>query len=154
MTFDTVNNWCLLLLLLNKLLMPHDCCLKNLNPISMYFLRPFSLVPPPVESTQLTLWHSSIWQINPWELLDSKRHQPLLNDKSFRLKCWFVAKDPGWKCRTVGKCNVVHVVVSQVNTPRKVSGKIWVVDKKGIRLNGRSKYIIRVLLIKITFSST
>ena len=45
----------------------------------MYFLRPFSLVPFGVESTQLTLWHSSIWQINPWELLDSKRHQPLLN---------------------------------------------------------------------------
>ena len=68
---------------------------------SMYFLRPFSLVPLAVESTQLTLWHSSIWQINPWELLDSKRHQPLLNDKSFRLKCWFIAKAPGWKWRTV-----------------------------------------------------
>ena len=84
----------------------------------MYFLRPFSLVPLAVESTQLTLWHSSIWQINPWELLDSKRHQPLLNVNSFRLKCWFVAKDPGWKWRTVGKCNVVHVVIWHVNTPK------------------------------------
>ena len=52
-----------------------------------YFLRPFSLVPLAVESTQLTLCHSLIWQINPWVLVDSKRHQPLLNVNSFILKC-------------------------------------------------------------------
>ena len=63
----------------------HEC--KVCNVSVKYFLRPFSLVPLAVESTQLTLCHSLIWQINPWVLVDSKSHQPLLNVNSFILKC-------------------------------------------------------------------
>ena len=85
--------------------------MAHINNTKKYFLRPFSMVPLAVESTQLTLCHSLIWQINPWVLVDSKSHQPLLNVNSFIFKCWFVAKDPRWKWRIVGKCIVVHVVI-------------------------------------------
>ena len=88
----------------------------------MYFLRPFSLVPLAVESTQLSLeWNSSIRQLILGN--DSKRPQPLLNDKSYRLRCCLVVKDLGWKWRTGDE---VHVVIwHEINI---LSSEIWVVD--------------------------